>query len=67
MLLSFTDFPTFKEMMLDYRRRKSDKNLGILGITVEKANLKDEMGLNNNFKTDFLYCNNVDDNVNLKK
>jgi hypothetical protein len=37
MLLSFTDFQIFKEMMLDYKRRKSLDNNKYFGITIEKA------------------------------
>jgi len=39
MLLSFTDFQIFKEMMLDYKRRKAGGvNNGLFGISIEKAN-----------------------------
>jgi hypothetical protein len=38
MLLSFTDFQVFKEMMIDYKMRKIGKSEGFLGLSVEKAN-----------------------------
>jgi hypothetical protein len=38
MLLTFTDFQAFKEMMIDYKRRKEGGTVGIFGISIEKAN-----------------------------
>jgi hypothetical protein len=40
MLLSFTDFQTFKEMMLDYKIRKQGGNS--FGLSIEKADFKEE-------------------------
>ncbi len=36
-LLSFTDFQTFKEMMLDYKARKNHKKDLFNGINIEKV------------------------------
>ena len=36
-LLSFTDFQTFKEMMLDYKARKNHKQDLFIGINIEKV------------------------------
>lgn len=41
MLLSFTDFNLFKEMMLDYKKSKSEKNsFQGFSLCIEKADLK---------------------------
>ncbi len=40
MLISFTDFQAFKEMMIDYKRRKEGGSVGIFGISIEKAEFK---------------------------
>ena len=42
MLLSFTDFNVFKEMMLDFKKRSAGGSIGIFGISIEKANLNDK-------------------------
>jgi hypothetical protein len=39
MLLSFTDFITFKEMMLDYKNSKKSEITG-LTVEIEKADLE---------------------------
>ena len=52
MLLSFTDFQIFKEMMIDYKRRRSLGNY-CFGITIEKAEkeiLRNEKAFEKNFK-----------------
>ena len=36
LLLSFTDFQIFKEMMLDFKQRKKDFKNGLISITIEK-------------------------------
>ena len=41
MLLSFTDFNLFKEMMLDYKNSKSENNVfSGFSLSIEKADLK---------------------------
>lgn len=40
MLVSFTDFQIFKEMMLDYKIRRKGGNS--FGLSIEKANFKNE-------------------------
>ncbi len=41
MLLSFTDFNLFKEMMLDYKKSKSEmSNFKGFSLCIEKADLK---------------------------
>lgn len=51
MLLSFTDFHIFKEMMLDYKRRKGNKNgLTLTGISIQKADIHSEQNFNKNFE-----------------
>jgi len=41
MLLSFTDFNLFKEMMLDYKISRSEKNnMQGFSLCIEKADLK---------------------------
>ncbi len=51
MLLSFTDFQTFREMMLDYKRRNGNKSgLTLTGISIQKADIKSEHNFNKNFE-----------------
>ena len=50
MLLSFTDFQAFKEMMLDYKRRNSKQGLSLTGISIQKADIKSEMNSDKNFE-----------------
>jgi hypothetical protein len=54
MLLSFTDFHTFKEMMLDYKRRRNNKGgqfgLSLTGISIHKADIKSDKDYNKNLE-----------------
>jgi hypothetical protein len=53
MLLSFTDFQIFKEMMLDYKRRKTNKDqfgLSLTGISIKKADIESDNNYNKNLE-----------------
>lgn len=48
-LLSFTDFQIFKEMMLDYKSRKSNKEDLFAGICIQKASDSNQIKSFDNF------------------
>jgi len=53
MLLSFTDFQIFKEMMLDYKRRKTNQGqfgLSLTGISIQKADIESDINYNKNLE-----------------